>query len=175
MARRGDLQFDFEQYGMTFLAGQLHRLRVLISSQSDAIFEESGISVPSHCASLMLLLEQHDEAPVMSIADALGYSHQLITQRLSILEKHGFLRKFQDSVDRRRSVVTLTTHGRKEAKKIHNALRIVDAGLRNVTAETSVDLQHSVDEVSELLGEQSLSVRGRAARTPLGRRRSVKQ
>lgn len=162
MAKKSGLQFDFDEYGMTFLAGHLHRLRILISAQSDAVFHEFDIDIPSHCASLILLIEQHKRAPVMAMADALGYSHQLIIQRLAILEKQKCILKYQDDVDRRRSIVTLTKRGRGQAKKVSSALVVINSGIRDLFSESGVNLQQSVRKARQLLLAHSLSERGHA-------------
>lgn len=169
MAKKSDLKFDFEDYGMTFFARDLHRLRIVISEQSDDIFDEAGASIPSHCASLILILDDYDEAPVMKLAAALGYSHQLLNQRIKILEKNGCVRKHLDPNDRRRTLVSLTKHGRSEAAKVRNALPIIDAGIRNAVLKHNADIQQTVKNVRLALLASSLSDRAR------GRRPSARQ
>jgi len=162
MATNTALKFNFDAYGMTFFARHLHRLRVVISDQSDTIFEQAGITVPAHCASVMLLLAEHEETPVMKLADALGYSHQLLIQRITLLEKHGCVRKYKDPSDRRKSLVSLSKRGRNEVRKVQEALPIIDAGIRDVLSGDDGDLQQKIRDVRLALLKSPLSERGRA-------------
>jgi len=165
MAKNTDLQFDFDAFGKTFLAGHLHRLRTLISAQSDAVFEQFDIVFPSHCASLMLLIEEHKCAPVMAIAESLGYSHQLINQRISILEKAGCLQKSRDPNDRRKSIISLTRRGRLQAKKVREALSAIDAGIKSLCTEISIDLLLTMKEARQLLLSRPLLARSGLPKT----------
>lgn len=156
LKNRSDTEFDFDSYGMTFLARHLHRLRVVISDQSDEIFEDAGIIVPSHCSSLVLLLEEQKEVAIVKIANALGYSHQLVNQRVAILEELACVQKVQDPGDRRRSLVQLTRKGRSEAKKMRAALQRIDAGIQDVLSDLDVDLPTRLVDLRASLLSRSL-------------------
>ena len=171
MTSEPDLKFDFEDYGMAFFARDLHQLRVVISEQSDSVFEAAGTGIPSHCASLILILDKYDEAPVMKLAAALGYSHQLLNQRITILEKSGCVRKHQDPNDRRRTLVSLSKHGQSEAAKVRNALPVIDAGIKDVVSEYNNDVQQIVKDVRLALLASSLFERGRASQKSTRRRK----
>lgn len=159
MNKNDEYSFDFNDYGMTFLARYLHRLRVAISEQSDEVFESAGLTVPSHCSSLLLLLEQHGRAPITRLADALGYSHQLVNQRLAILQKHRFIRRSKDPNDRRRTLVVLTKRGLEEAAKAKVALRRIDRGLQHLIDEIDVDLKRLLEAARVSLDENRIAER----------------
>jgi len=160
MAKYDRKQFNFDEYGTAFFDAHLHRLRVLISAQCDEIFKAHDIKVPSMSASMVLFLENSTGEPVGVIADALDYSHQLINKRIAILERLGCLRRRQDKVDKRRSIVVLTKRGKAEAKKVREALRIIDLGIEDAFTEANMDLQRSVQNMQQYLLARSLSVRG---------------
>lgn len=159
MKKSSDVIFNFDAFEVTFLARYLHRLRVLISQQSDEVFAQHNVTVPSHCASLMLLLHEHEEMPITVIANALGYSHQLILQRLGILEKAGCIRRFEDPEDRRRRLVRLTRLGMREAEKIEIALKVINVGLRSVMDDVGGNLQDAAQRAEAGLMAKSISLR----------------
>lgn len=162
MNKKAAAEFDFDSYGMGFLARHLHRLRVIISEQSDEVFVEMGVSVPSHCASLMLFLDECGGAPVMKTAEALGYSHQLVNQRIGILEKHECAAKYIDPDDRRRSLVRLTAAGRKQTRLVRKAMPLIDIGLRDALAPHDKKMQQHLIDVRESLLDSSLRIRARS-------------
>lgn len=152
-------KFDFDSYGSAFLARNFHKVRALLSEQSDDIFKEVGASIPSHCASLVLFLHDNKQAPVMKIAAALDYSYQLINQRLAILEKQGCVEKFPDPADRRRTLVTLSKRGKNEVTKIRRALKIIDCGIDNLLFEMNVNLLQDSARAANALMSTPLSRR----------------
>lgn len=151
-----DTTFDFDTFGATFLARDLHRLRVLISDQSDRVFEASGVDFPSHCASVVLYLERADEASVMTLAAVLGYSHQLVMQRLNILTRRELVRRYKDPGDRRRTLVSLTKKGRAQARKLGQVLQRIDEGLSAALSDVDPDLQGKVRRLGETLRQTPL-------------------
>jgi DNA-binding MarR family transcriptional regulator len=162
MAKNNQQRFDFDEYGAAFFDAHLHRLRVLISAQSDEIFAAHDIDVPSMSASMVLFLEKSSGESVGVIADALKYSHQLINKRIANLERIGCLRRRQDKADKRRSIVALTKRGKAEAKKIRKALRVIDLGIKDTFAEANLELQQSVHDMQQRLLTRPLSVRGKS-------------
>lgn len=139
-----DTSFDFDTFGVAFLARDLHRLRVLISEQSDRVFAASGVEFPSHCSSVVQYLAQEDEAAVMTMAAALGYSHQLVMQRLNILSKRELVRRYKDPDDQRRTLVSLTRKGRSAARKLSKVLQRIDLSLSSALADVDTELQEKV-------------------------------
>ena len=162
MGKKNQQRFDFDEYGAAFFDAQLHRLRVLISAQSDEIFAEHDIDVPSMSASMVLFLENSSGESVGIIADSLAYSHQLINKRIAILERLGCLRRRQDKADKRRSIVALSKRGRAEAKKIRQALGVIDLGMKDLFAEADLEMHQAVHDMQQRLLTRTLSNRGRA-------------
>lgn len=160
MNKTNELQFDFDEYGMTFLARYLHRLRIVISEQSDEVFDAAGLTVPSHCSSLILLLEQNGKSPITHLADTLGYSHQLINQRVAILERNRCIRRSRDPNDRRRSLVSLSKRGLEQATKARAALRSIDKALQSLVDEIGVDLKVVLQQARRSLIETRIAERG---------------
>ena len=151
--------FDFDQFGSAFVDMRLHRLRVLITEQSDALFAESGLKAPSSCVSVLLFLKAHKQASIVQISDRLGYSHQLIAHRLKLLDNLGLTAKFADMKDRRRALIKLTAAGLNEASKIERLLPEIAKVFDELSAEFSVNLSEVLDSIRGELVMNSLSDR----------------
>ena len=149
--------FEFEEYGTAFFDASLHRLRALISAQSDKLFNEMGISVPSLCASMVLHLDENKGSAVVALANALGYSHQLIQKRILILKRLKCISRRKDRGDKRRSIIELTDVGRKEAALIRIALKKIDSQLSLVFDEVGCDGQAHVQSIHERLVDNPIS------------------
>jgi DNA-binding MarR family transcriptional regulator len=161
--------FDYDEYGNAFVDMRLHRLRVLITEQCDDLFLERGISAPSAAVSVLLFLSQKGHANITQIANALSYSHQLINHRLGQLEKAGFIQRFADVRDKRRWLIKLTAIGRKEARKIDQALPEIAHAFDDLFEKLGVDLSRTLNEIHKSLSRETLSERLK----PAARKRSA--
>lgn len=153
------MDFDFQRYGSAFLDKYLHGLRVLITDQSDRLFEFHDIRAPSPCISVVLFLDERRRANITQIASALGYSHQLINQRLSQLERLKLVRRYRDVKDRRKSLLTLTPAGKAEAEKMRSLLPRIAEAFDALFVEENANLPTAISSVSSALEEKSLAER----------------
>jgi DNA-binding MarR family transcriptional regulator len=151
--------FPFEQYGSAFLAKWLHTVRVEISAQCDEIFIEQGIDIPSHCVSVLLLLKGKKRIGLTEIADELGYSHQLINQRLKLLKNLELIERLPDATDKRKNLVKLTKRGKEQAAKFDQALRLVSAAIDHCLKEVGIDLFKDLETVQGALTRKRLLAR----------------
>lgn len=152
-----------EQNSPAFLAMYLHRLRKLITSQTDQLFEEKGVLVPSSCVSVMLYLLENKKASITELSEKLGYSHQLINQRLAILLEMTLISKTADPRDRRRSRITLTRRGANQARKLLELLPVTSQAFLALFDEVGIDLSAVITQAGKLLESNPLT--NRVART----------
>lgn len=144
--------FEYQHYGSAFFDMRLHKLRVLITEQMDRALLERDISPPSSAISVMLYLADIPHASIARIADALGYSHQLIAHRLKQLEKLGLIVRFVDASDRRKSLIELTPKGRVEAEKINALMPDIAKAFDDIFERLGTNLSNRIDDVrSELI------------------------
>ena len=151
--------FDYDRFGSAFVDMRLHRLRVLITEQSDELFRERGIEASSAAASVLLLLLERQHASITQIADALGYSHQLINHRLKQLESLGQITRITDTRDRRKWLVKLTAKGRTEAQKVAETLPLIASAFDALFERAGVNLSSALEEARAELAATPLTTR----------------
>lgn len=149
-------QFDYEPHGAAFFDRHLHKLRELITLQSDELFSALGISAPSPAVSTLLHLLANGSASIARLSDDLGYSHQLISQRLAQLSDMGFVERSADPRDKRRKLIKLTRRGRNEAQRVDNALPKLAKAIEGVFEEIDADVQVSVRAMRVALQNKSI-------------------
>lgn len=152
--------FDFDAFGSAYTAKHLHHLRVEVSAQCDEICSAHGVASPSHCSSLILLLASAPKgAGLTELARRLGYSHQLINQRLKLLEQLSILRRVEDPSDRRKKLAVLTAKGKSEAKKLKAVLPLLSKALDDVFREIGFDVLAVTTEALSALHQKPMAAR----------------
>ena len=86
-------------------------------------------------------------------------SHQLISQRLAILQKQALITRAADVNDMRCTLIRLTAKGRKAASEVEEACKAGEAAYQVLFDETRVDLFACVIKVRKALEERSLDLR----------------
>ncbi len=153
------MNFSFEEYGNAFLAVHLHRLRELVSAQCDKLYKDGGSKIPSHCTSLLLILPGNSNLSVMQLAAHLDYSHQLINQRVGILENLNLIERLPDSDDKRRKIIRLTPAGKREARKVRKLLEDIRYAIDQLVTELDVDLLPKLQQAEHALQSNPIYLR----------------
>ena len=146
-----------------FLAMYLHRLRRLVSAQCDVLFDQHGIRAPSQGTSVFLYLSERKRASITELATALDYSHQLMNQRLALLEELGYVERQSDPADGRKVLFRLTRSGSVEARRIARVIPIAAAALNDLFEELGVNLREQVENAGRLLEQRTVLQRASAA------------
>ena len=105
----------FESLGNEYLAHFSRRLSDLIIEQASVILQEAQLVTPTTAISSILFLANEKDVTVAALADALGVSHQMATQRINALEKLKLLQRVEDQEDKRAKKIVLTELGKQEA------------------------------------------------------------
>lgn len=145
-----------EDLGLAFLGLELYRLLQVIDEQGDEVLARRGLAAPSKAASLMLYLDQKGAASVSEVGQFLSMSHQLVALRVSALVDAGLLTKTQSIEDRRRSLLTLSAEGKKQASV-----------LKSVSAETATAYRQIFKEIDQDLYTGLLRFRQQLESLPL--------
>jgi len=149
-------KFDYQPHGAAFFDRHLHKLRELITLQSDELFSALGISTPSPAVSTLLYLLANGSASIARLSDDLGYSHQLISQRLAQLSDMGFIERSADPRDKRKKLIKLTRRGRNEAQRVDDALPKLAKAIEGVFDEIESDVQIAVRAMHAALNNKSI-------------------
>jgi DNA-binding MarR family transcriptional regulator len=138
--------------GLIWLPHILRRLADRFVQACDAVFPEYGIVVPPRAVSTVHLL--HDAGPraVTDIAATIGQSHPLVIKWLRRLKELGLVESWPDPQDRRRTLVTLTPDGTRQAKLLLAARTSFVAAYRKLLDEADAPLFDALWRVEEALG-----------------------
>lgn len=142
----------FADLDAAFLARDLHRLRQEITAQSDLVMIAAGIDIPSSCTSLTLSLLEGSQS-ASDLADMLGYSHQLTTQRINMLLKLELVTREASKSDARKKVIVLTDEGRRQAGRLRALLPKIDQAFRGLFDEIGFPLGRACRDALQSLGK----------------------
>ncbi|MFC3093747.1 MarR family transcriptional regulator [Alteromonas sediminis] len=137
----------YRDFGEAFLAPKAKSLYDLIVIQGEKLLGELGADTPSSCVSVVLLLAQHRALSTAQISQKLEKSHQLISTRISKLEKLGIVEKQKNNADKRANKVTLTPQGLTELTKIEAACAIADRHFRDLYSELGFDVGNILEKM----------------------------
>ena len=102
-----DSQFLETRAAFALRVKQLHDR---LSEQLDAAMAKCGLLIPGKTTGIVQLLYSEGPRSKADIADRLRYSHQLTTQRLAWLLKHGMAETNPDPEDGRRQIVNFSVN-----------------------------------------------------------------
>lgn len=143
----------FTKLDAAFLARDLHRLRQEITEQSDLVLIAAEIDVPSSCTSLVLSLLEHEKSAA-ELSKSLGYSHQLVTQRINLLLRLGLVVRTPSARDARKKSILLTPEGARQTKRLQALLPELDAAFRGLFDEIGFPLGRACRDALQSLTER---------------------
>lgn len=108
----------FEKLSSAYMAHYCRRLADLIIEQGGELIREMKLLTPSTAMSSVLYLDKNPQSTVAALADALGVSHQMATQRINSLAKLGLVERVSSGQDKRSKAINLTKLGRAEVKQL---------------------------------------------------------
>jgi DNA-binding MarR family transcriptional regulator len=132
---------DFiHQQGPAFLAHLLRRLADELIQGAADWYPTVGVTAPPRTISTLLAL--HDRGPlgVTELADLLRQSHPLVIVWIKELSRLSLVASKSDPADGRRTLVSLTSKGRKELLNVRKALVTMEqasAELLNLAGENA--------------------------------------
>jgi DNA-binding MarR family transcriptional regulator len=142
-----------------FVAHLADRLNQMIWTETQIYADRVGIRAPLKTHSAILFLLRQGSASLSEIARTDGQSHQLLASRMDPLERMGFIERFVDPKDARRSPYRLTKTGREEAKRIEAAVAVKAEAMRRLFAELDQDLIAVLETAIEHLRVKPLGQR----------------
>ena len=143
--------------GMPFLAHLLRRVSDRMVADATEFYARAGITAPARTASTLLLLAEKGPQSITGLADTLRQSHPLVITWVRQLRKLGFVAVAADPADGRRTMVSLTAAGRKETRRMAEALEKLGRAYAALLGEAEADLFEPLWRLDGLI------VRGRLA------------
>ena len=127
-----------------FLAHNARRLADLLVAQGTEMLLANGLQTPSSSVSTVLHLRDVEATTVTDLAKAFGHTHQMAAQRIAGLVERGLVERMCNENDRRSSLVSLTSAGRKEASQLANIVVRASAALDGLFEEIGCDLTEAI-------------------------------
>jgi DNA-binding MarR family transcriptional regulator len=147
------------QQGAAVIGARLRRLSERIDSDAARLYKEAGLEFEQRWYGVVHLLAETDLS-VTELAKALGIRHASVSQTRSSLENAGLVESKVDAEDARRTILCLTSQGRKFVAKIS----AISAALVEVGVELDREAAGVVAALGRLdraLDRKSLFVRAR--------------
>ncbi len=149
--------------GRAAFALRVRQASVDLYEQMDECLQAHGLRLPAYATSLVQTLYHGGPQSVSALADELGLSHQLASQRLKWLGNEGLVEIGDDPDDRRRRQVRLTEAGRHEAQKLQTFLPLLERAYSHLFDEIGMDLHRGLVDGRVALSTNSLLARIQAS------------
>jgi DNA-binding MarR family transcriptional regulator len=109
-------------------------------NQEKEIYENYGIIFPVRASSTVEMIKRKPGISLSEIARALGFTHQLVAQRIKILSNMSLIEKRSDTDDRRRYGYFLTPAGQKQARLLQSCIEDISQVYSDLYEEIDCDL-----------------------------------
>ncbi len=113
---------------------------VLVAKQAEEVYSAKGMAFPVQVSSTLLYILRAGTASLLEIARALDHPHQLVAQRIKIMDKLGLLSKEPDPNDGRRTVFRLTDAGKAQGDRLEAYCKEAAAVFSALSDEVGTDL-----------------------------------
>ncbi len=149
----------YQKLGNAFLAHYARRLSDLISEQGTEVLQKLNLITPSSSISTMVFLSQNKQVSGATLANALGVSHQMATQRINALIKLSLIKRVASPTDKRTKNIVLTPQGEKEITMIKPFLKKMQRVFDDLIDELGSDLGEIIQKTEHLLHNKTLEQR----------------
>jgi MarR family transcriptional regulator, organic hydroperoxide resistance regulator len=166
---------DFiQRQGPAYLAHILRRLADELVRGAAEWYPEAGVSAPPRTTSTLLALDEHGPLGVTELSALLRQSHPLVIDWRRQLADLGFVETELDPKDGRRSVLVLTTEGRREVRRLRRALAVMEKASRRLMEQAGPGLFAALWRMDDALDRQPFveRLRDHAARAKAGQDKS---
>ena len=139
-----------------FLASHLETLATLIVSQAEIALEKADIPIPSRTVSAILVIAEKENTTIAEIAEVLQQPHQLVTQRIELLLKRGFIERHPDPQDGRRKLICLSPTGKPLFQQLEVFLSEVTKVFVDLFGDIDCDLENKIEQSRDQLSRRGL-------------------
>lgn len=152
----------FENLGSSFMSHYARRLADLINEQAAVVLEDLELSIPASAVSTVQFIHQNEGVTVALIAESLGVTHQMATQRINSLEKLSLVKRVLLPNDQRAKQVILSGKGLHEIRTLQPFMKKMKSVFQQFESELGVELSKYIYQAELSLREMSLNDRYKA-------------
>ncbi len=149
----------YQKLGNAFLAHYARRLADLINDQGTEVLQQLDLLTPSSSISTMIFLSENQDITGAKLAEALGVSHQMATQRINSLIKLTLIERITSPTDKRAKHIVLTPKGHMEVIKIKPFLQKMTVVFEEFTDDLGFNLSEIFQKAEAALSDISLKQR----------------
>lgn len=146
----------FEKLGKIALGSRVRLLGDLITEDAEQIYGLYGIKMNPKWFPVFYVLSKEKEQTITGVAKAIGHSHVSVSKIVGEMKRAKLIIEKDNTADKRRTVVSLSTAGKSIAQKIENQYVDVHAALEEMSSQATHDLWKSLEEWEFLLRQKSL-------------------
>lgn len=148
--------------GLIFFPHVLRRLANRFVHACDVVFPDYGIVVPPRAVSTVHLIFSRGPQGVTDISSVIRQSHPLVISWLKQLRADGLVEVDKDPRDRRRTLVSLTPEGRRQAQLLLDVRPAFEAAYRRLMQEADAEIFEAAWRLEAGLGNESFEDRIRS-------------
>ena len=151
------LPMDFaDELGAGYLNLVVRRLSQRISAAGDAYMRQTGLTISATSTAILGYVARHDQAAIVDVAHALGYSHQAVAKAVVAMEKLGLMQTSATADDLRKRLISLTPKGRREHEVIEAVAARAAAVFAEMFEEIGVDVFKALRDFETALDRRPL-------------------
>lgn len=155
----------FESLGSSFMSHYARRLADLINEQASDVLQQLNLCVPASAISTLQFINLNSKVTVAHIADAMGVSHQMATQRINALEKLSLVKRVKLPSDQRAKQIKLSNMGQSEIKALHPFMKTMKCLFDELENELGHELSQTIYQAELSLQKNTLKQRFEAKNT----------
>lgn len=153
----------FNQTGKMAIGSRLRMLTESITHDAANIYKLYKVDLSPKWFPVFYVLSQGDST-ISAIASRIGHSHPSVSKIASEMMAKGLLTERRDRIDRRKTMLALSSKGKELRKMIKYQYADVGTAIDEIMSATQHDLWKAIEEWEYLLQEQSLLDRVRAVK-----------
>jgi MarR family transcriptional regulator, organic hydroperoxide resistance regulator len=144
--------------GGAALGARLRRLSDRIDREAGAVYASRGVAFEQRWFGIVHELHMHGPSSVAALAKCLGITHVAISQTRKALQEAGMIASASDPGDARRSLLSLSTKGRRLATRLESTWMALSAAAAELDAEAG-NVVEALARLEEALKRRSLGER----------------
>ncbi|SHE69308.1 bifunctional helix-turn-helix transcriptional regulator/GNAT family N-acetyltransferase [Pedobacter caeni] len=146
----------FERTGKMALGSRLRLLTSKVTEDAARIYELYNVEFSPKWFPVFFVLSEDGEKTITEIANEISHSQPSVSKIIQEMTLAGLVQDNQDSPDKRRNVVALTTKGMTISEQIKVQCTDVDLAIESIISEARHNLWEAIEEWEFLLDEKSL-------------------